>query len=341
MTHFFYRWRRIFFIDDAFFLSMTHFAITSPACLRCSHYIFFPLGHINNTDSNCVIMRVFSRGFPLAFLKFEGRFWSWPRTCLNQRYWKCFACGSEISARGIPAWQSAEHYWKQMLAFSQTSASCPCPGVEEVDYSLYPDEPLQRDWLRCYVEEAHAVDNPDVELDPQALHIKVDALYKQVNKFALVSGWWGALIFCFLPRSRSNPQIKKVYCRNKEANNAGYDTKEMPAKQAFPCWGVWGRVGGVAKTMLVFRRNELLYFFKSSILPSDWNENQAERSCWPRMSCHPRTPPTLQMRLDKVAARDAGTAGGLGAVKKLRAMETYKKQKNRCEVCLFLFSKQC
>lgn len=61
--------------------------------------------------------------------------------------------------------------------------------MEEVDYSLYPDEPLQRDWLRCYVEEAHAVDNPDVELDPQALHIKVDALYKQVNKFALVSGW--------------------------------------------------------------------------------------------------------------------------------------------------------
>jgi len=62
---------------------------------------------------------------------------------------------------------------------------------------------------------------------------------------------------------------KKVNCRNKEANNAGYDTKETPAKQAFPCWGVWGRVGGVAKTMLVFRRNELLYFFKSSILPSD------------------------------------------------------------------------
>jgi len=36
--------------------------------------------------------------------------------------------------------------------------------------------------------------------------------------------------------------------------------------------------------------------------------------------------------------RDAGTAVGHGGVKELREMGTCKKQKNRYQICLFLFS---
>nr|XP_002130004.1 ethanolamine kinase 1 isoform X1 [Ciona intestinalis] len=58
---------------------------------------------------------------------------------------------------------------------------CEFAGVEEVDYSLYPDRDFQLKWLRNYLacfRDVALTDVPDND---------VERLYKQANKFALAS----------------------------------------------------------------------------------------------------------------------------------------------------------
>lgn len=57
------------------------------------------------------------------------------------------------------------------------------PGINEVDYSHYPDRSFQLQWLRSYLEayKEHKGQNSDVT------DREVEVLYVQVNRFALVS----------------------------------------------------------------------------------------------------------------------------------------------------------
>ena len=57
------------------------------------------------------------------------------------------------------------------------------PGVEEVDYSRYPDRAYQLKWLRRFLEQLFSQEGrqPSEVTDKD-----VERLYVQVNKFALV-----------------------------------------------------------------------------------------------------------------------------------------------------------
>lgn len=58
-------------------------------------------------------------------------------------------------------------------------------GIDDIDYSRYPDEALQKQWLKEYLE---------VFLAPQQVTSKdVDRLYVQVNQFALSSHFLWAI----------------------------------------------------------------------------------------------------------------------------------------------------
>ena len=65
---------------------------------------------------------------------------------------------------------------------------CGFAGLDDINYDLYPDEDLQKDWIRMYLEEADARSVTDA-----AVH----TLYREANKFALASHlfWctWGLL----------------------------------------------------------------------------------------------------------------------------------------------------
>ncbi|XP_048409163.1 ethanolamine kinase 2 [Stegostoma tigrinum] len=61
-------------------------------------------------------------------------------------------------------------------------------GVNEVDYSLYPDQSLQFQWLRTYLEACKQFTKKGGEVTDN----EVQMLYVQVNKFSLVSHFfWG------------------------------------------------------------------------------------------------------------------------------------------------------
>ncbi|XP_072886785.1 ethanolamine kinase 2 isoform X2 [Hemitrygon akajei] len=61
-------------------------------------------------------------------------------------------------------------------------------GVNEVDYSLYPDESLQMQWLRTYLEACKQFTKKGGEVTDNEVH----TLYVQVNKFSLASHFfWG------------------------------------------------------------------------------------------------------------------------------------------------------
>ena len=57
-----------------------------------------------------------------------------------------------------------------------------CAGIDEVDYSLYPDKKFQMKWLRCYLTSWRQNSVKD-----EILQEEIEDLYKKVNKFALVS----------------------------------------------------------------------------------------------------------------------------------------------------------
>ncbi|KAJ8396692.1 hypothetical protein AAFF_G00015300 [Aldrovandia affinis] len=88
-------------------------------------------------------------------------------------------------------------------------------GVDDVDYSLYPSQELQRDWLRVYLENYKQC----LGLQPTVSAQEVHSLYVKVCKFSLVShfswGLWALLQarystidFDFL-RSRNPRCVKK------------------------------------------------------------------------------------------------------------------------------------
>lgn len=52
-------------------------------------------------------------------------------------------------------------------------------GVEELDFSRYPNEEFQKKWLRIYLEV--------YKNSSEIAQKDVDKLYKQVNQFALLS----------------------------------------------------------------------------------------------------------------------------------------------------------
>ncbi|XP_075711758.1 ethanolamine kinase 1 isoform X2 [Rhinoderma darwinii] len=61
-------------------------------------------------------------------------------------------------------------------------------GVNEVDYSLYPERALQLQWLRAYLE-AH---KEFKGIKPDVSETEVELLYVQVNQFSLASHFfWG------------------------------------------------------------------------------------------------------------------------------------------------------
>lgn len=56
-------------------------------------------------------------------------------------------------------------------------------GLNEVDYSLYPERSLQLPWLRAYLEAYKEYKDQGTEVS----EAEVEVLYVQVNRFALVS----------------------------------------------------------------------------------------------------------------------------------------------------------
>ena len=66
----------------------------------------------------------------------------------------------------------------------EVSSCVSCPGMDVVDFSLYPDRDYQLAWLRTFLELKFAESGrpaSDVKI------IDVERLYVQVNKFSLVS----------------------------------------------------------------------------------------------------------------------------------------------------------
>lgn len=56
-------------------------------------------------------------------------------------------------------------------------------GLDEVDYSLFPEKPLQEDWIKTYLTEFYGK-KPSGE--------EIEGLYLQVNKFVLLAHiFWG------------------------------------------------------------------------------------------------------------------------------------------------------
>ncbi|XP_032894388.1 ethanolamine kinase 1-like [Amblyraja radiata] len=66
-------------------------------------------------------------------------------------------------------------------------------GVSELDFSMYPPQQLQLEWLRSYLEMYKACTGQD----PEVTELEVQKLYVQANKFALAShlswGLWALL----------------------------------------------------------------------------------------------------------------------------------------------------
>ena len=60
-------------------------------------------------------------------------------------------------------------------------------GVENADYNLYPNKAFQMGWLADYVREYHKLKNSGSCLSDDDVNKEVEVLYKQVNKFSLVS----------------------------------------------------------------------------------------------------------------------------------------------------------
>lgn len=70
-------------------------------------------------------------------------------------------------------------------------------GVNEVDYSLYPNRKLQEQWLRSYLEAYKEYKGFGTEVSEK----EVEVLYVQVNQFALVNSnlwiWMLNAVFFF------------------------------------------------------------------------------------------------------------------------------------------------
>nr|CAB3243896.1 ethanolamine kinase 1 [Phallusia mammillata] len=82
-------------------------------------------------------------------------------------------------------------------AFDIGNHFCEFAGVEDIDFSFYPDEVLQREWLRFYVLAKQKFKHGNCCLKEDDINEQVDQLYIQANKFSLAAhllwGIWGLL----------------------------------------------------------------------------------------------------------------------------------------------------
>lgn len=68
-------------------------------------------------------------------------------------------------------------------------------GVDQVDFNLYPDKELQKQWLRYYLNEYIGEENVQDHI--------INKLYVQANQFALAAHlFWG--IWCLIQVEYSN-----------------------------------------------------------------------------------------------------------------------------------------
>lgn len=74
-------------------------------------------------------------------------------------------------------------------------------GLNEVDYSLYPERGLQLQWLRAYLEAYKEYKDEGTEVS----EAEVEVLYVQVNRFALVS------VHCFHSHVMNNHLYEKQW----------------------------------------------------------------------------------------------------------------------------------
>jgi ethanolamine kinase len=73
---------------------------------------------------------------------------------------------------------------------------CLKTGVSDVDYSAYPSQEFQRQWLRVYLETFHSNTtdtSPGDDVSDTVMEHNVSCLYVQVNKFALAAHFLWAI----------------------------------------------------------------------------------------------------------------------------------------------------
>ncbi|KAK7866068.1 hypothetical protein R5R35_013567 [Gryllus longicercus] len=66
-------------------------------------------------------------------------------------------------------------------------------GVSDVDYSRYPSEEFQREWLKVYLEEYRNSQNLSNDCCHETSEHDIDVLYVQVNKFSLMAHFFWAI----------------------------------------------------------------------------------------------------------------------------------------------------
>jgi len=73
-------------------------------------------------------------------------------------------------------------------AFDIGNHFCEWAGIDEVDYSLYPDKDVQCRWIRCYLQHKADFEESTEEVTDEQVH----TFYVQANKFALAAHMmWG------------------------------------------------------------------------------------------------------------------------------------------------------
>lgn len=94
----------------------------------------------------------------------------------NKEKGRCYFIDYEYAGFDYQAYDIANHF-------------CEWAGVDEVDYSRYPDKPTQLRWLRHYLK-AYKTHQGHSDIEPSDHELEV--LYVQVNKFSLASNFmWG------------------------------------------------------------------------------------------------------------------------------------------------------
>lgn len=79
-------------------------------------------------------------------------------------------------------------------------------GVEEVDYTRYPNKEYQIDWLKSYLEYSQSFSESITEIKEK----DVERLYVWVQKFSLVS----KQICCYDPEKKTSINYKCVQLKN-------------------------------------------------------------------------------------------------------------------------------
>ena len=87
-----------------------------------------------------------------------------------------------------------EYSGPNFLSFDIGNHFCGFVGLDDMNYDLYPDEDLQKVWIRMYLKEAALLRGEDAR---SVTDTTIHTLYREANKFALASHlfWctWGLL----------------------------------------------------------------------------------------------------------------------------------------------------